>query len=136
MSQSRLLYAENHWSRDQEPERALDKYLAQYDSPYSKSKTDAFAHCLEKNLHGKKILDYGGGIGYMSVHCAKQGADVVLVDVESNALETARLFAERAGVREKIRRVQSDVFPDDLRTTQFDIINQWGWNFVVDAKKG
>jgi 2-polyprenyl-6-hydroxyphenyl methylase / 3-demethylubiquinone-9 3-methyltransferase len=58
----------------------------------------------------------------MSIYCASQGADVTLVDAESTALATAHLFAQRAGVTERVRTMQSLVFPDALKGTNIDAI--------------
>ncbi len=122
MNTSRPRYSEDHWARDEKPDRALAKYLAEYDNPYSQSKAKAFKAILGKDIRGKKVLDYGGGAGYMSVYCAKQGADVVLVDVEDAAIETAKLYAMKAGVSSRLHCRRSDVFPGDLRQMRFDVI--------------
>ena len=58
----------------------------------------------------------------MSVYSAIHGAEVTLVDIESNALETATLFARNEGVHERLVCLHSDVFPEILRSKKFDLI--------------
>lgn len=60
-------------------------------------------------LEGKQILDMGTGSGLIGIEAAKQGAEVVSVDINPEAIETARENAreENAG---NIDFVESDLF--------------------------
>lgn len=46
-------------------------------------------HYLKKYLQGKTVLDIGGGPGKYSVWLAKQGYDVILVDLSENNIVLA-----------------------------------------------
>lgn len=48
-----------------------------------------------ERARGKKILDLGCGSGWLSVYLARQGFDVVGVDVAEHALELGRMWAEQ-----------------------------------------
>ena len=122
MSCTRLRYSDDHWARDRNPVQALDKYLRQYDTPYGRVKTRVFDRFLGKDLSGQTVLDYGGGVGYISVRCASLGAEVVLVDIEPAALQAAKLYAEKEEVGRRIHFMQSDGFPEELRRRKYDVI--------------
>ena len=74
--------------------------------------------------HPIRILDVGGGNGFDSVHFAKQGHSVALLDYSPQMLSEAKQTAEKEGVFERIAFYQSDVedvldfFPEQ----QFDLI--------------
>ena len=120
--ETRLRYSENHWARDDNKERALKKYLDKYNNPYEKSKVDIFKKVIGKNLAGKNVLDYGGGIGYLSHYCLDKGAKVVLVDIEGTALKTAKYWCDTIDCSDNLHCICSDTFPKELKSMDFDIV--------------
>lgn len=74
--------------------------------------------------HPIRILDVGGGNGFDSVHFAKQGHSVALLDYSPQMLSEARQNAEKEGVFERIAFYQSDVenVLDFFPGQQFDLI--------------
>jgi 2-polyprenyl-3-methyl-5-hydroxy-6-metoxy-1,4-benzoquinol methylase len=51
------------------------------------------------DLRGKKLLDIGAGLGESSVYFALQGAEVTIVDISSQMVETALSLGARFGVK-------------------------------------
>lgn len=122
MANARKRYPPEHWARAEPSEQVLARYLAGFQTAYNRTKIHLFESLLGRDLRGVRILDYGGGAGYLAVRCARRGARVTLVDAERNALRTAGLLAERAGVSDRLEFVESDSFPPALRRRRFDIV--------------
>src|SRR5437016_1270513 len=93
---ARLRYTEDHWARRAPTDEHLAEYLAGADT-YNLTKVHLFERRLGDDLAGKRVLDYGGGAGFMAVRCAERGAQVTLVDAAPTALETATLLATKRG---------------------------------------
>jgi 2-polyprenyl-6-hydroxyphenyl methylase/3-demethylubiquinone-9 3-methyltransferase len=121
LAHGRLRYDSAHWAREKDQQRALQQYLALGDKAYNRTKFNLFAS-LAGELKGKRILDYGGGAGILAIPYAKAGADVVVVDAERNALQTAEFYAQREGVEDRITLVHSEGFPQFLKKERFDIV--------------
>jgi 2-polyprenyl-6-hydroxyphenyl methylase / 3-demethylubiquinone-9 3-methyltransferase len=117
----RLQYDASHWTREQDESKALEQYLRLGDLVFNRTAIELL-RSMTGEVSGKRILDYGGGAGIMTVAYARAGADVVLVDAEANALRTAQYYARREGVENRIRTIRSEVFPSSLRNERFDIV--------------
>lgn len=117
----RRRYHETHWSRIEDPEVALANYLKMYSDNYNHSKAEIYRRMLG-DVTGKRILDYGGGAGYMTVMLAVAGAEVVLVDAEDNALKTALHYAGKQGVASRVSTIRSVTVPTELKDEKFDIV--------------
>ncbi len=118
----RKRYPEDHWARDGEAGSALRKYLKLYEDPFNEVKLRIYERLLPADLTGKTVMDVGGGAGMMTVTCARKGARVTLLDAEASALNTARHFARREGVEERVSAVHSDRIPEEVLRQRFDII--------------
>lgn len=115
-------YAENHWLRSDDQEKALKTYLDQQSKMYSKIKND-YVQELLGDLEGKRVLDYGCGAGMFCVYAAKAGAMQVFgVDAEESALATARYFTKLEGVSKHCAFVKSATFPSFAIRRGFDVI--------------
>ncbi|MBP5729446.1 MAG: class I SAM-dependent methyltransferase [Clostridia bacterium] len=83
-------------------------------TPYEKYIT---THMMDRYIRpGSRILDIGGGPGHYSIHYAKQGHTVTLLDLSEENVRFAKKKARQYGV--KITAVQGDAtdlsrFPDD-----------------------
>jgi 2-polyprenyl-6-hydroxyphenyl methylase/3-demethylubiquinone-9 3-methyltransferase len=117
----RTRYPADHWARRAATSEHLDDYLRRADT-YNLTKVRMFERLLGPDLTGRRVLDYGGGAGFMAVRCAELGARVTLVDAEPTALDTAMLLASRRGVERRIVTVCSEEFPRALLDEQFDIV--------------
>lgn len=118
---TRLTYEDHHWSREDDPATALERYLALGERPFNKTKQRLLLS-LAGDLHGKRVLDYGGGAGYMAIPLAAAGADVTIVDAEANGLKTARYYAEREGLGDRVRTIHSVSVPEELKGQAFDLV--------------
>ena len=117
----RLRYASTHWARDEDTRKALDQYLRLGDKIYNRTKFKLFTD-LVGEVRGRRILDYGGGAGIMAIPYAKAGADVLIVDAESNALRTAEFYAKREGVLDHVFTLHAETFPVSLKRERFDVV--------------
>jgi SAM-dependent methyltransferase len=72
------------------------------------------------DVRGKRILDYGCGSAEGGVYLAKQGAEVVAVDVSPGMLAAANALARHHGVHIETRAVTSDSIP--AANDEFDLI--------------
>lgn len=121
MDQTGKRYPESHWLRSDDPERAINAYMDQQSKAYSKIK-NAFVQDLLGDLRGKRFLDYGCGAGMFTVLAAKSGAlEVVGIDAEHAALETAKYFADQEQVGHLCRFFRLDQFPKTLGP-RFDVV--------------
>ena len=121
MEPTRLHYEASHWTREENEGKALEQYLRLGALVFNRTAIELI-RSMTGEVSGKRILDYGGGAGIMAVAYAKAGADVALVDAEANALRTARYYARREGVENRIRTIHSETFPPSLRNERFDIV--------------
>jgi len=77
------------------------------------------------NLHvkaGERVLDLGTGSGVLAVSAAKQGADVVAIDINPHAVRAAKANAKLNGVCERIGFFQGDLFSALRRGVAFDVV--------------
>jgi 2-polyprenyl-3-methyl-5-hydroxy-6-metoxy-1,4-benzoquinol methylase len=92
-------YDHNHWSRETNPERAIEKYIAVKKGRYQTIRNGfILSKLIATDLNGKKVMDYGCRVGYFSIQLAKRGAEVIGLDISPEAIDTARYYAAREGV--------------------------------------
>jgi 2-polyprenyl-6-hydroxyphenyl methylase/3-demethylubiquinone-9 3-methyltransferase len=118
---TRLRYPVDHWARRPPTEEYLADYLRRGDT-YNLTKVRMFERLLGEDLTGTRVLDYGGGAGFMSVLCAEHGAQVQLLEAEPTALETAKLLAAKRGVGDRVRTICAETFPPELFGERFDVV--------------
>jgi 2-polyprenyl-6-hydroxyphenyl methylase/3-demethylubiquinone-9 3-methyltransferase len=92
-----MKYSDGHWSVDPNKEAALNKYLRMYEDIYNKTNLNRILNSIPE---GKKmdILDYGGGVGIVSVALAQAGHNVTLIDAAENSIKTALYHAKKNDV--------------------------------------
>ena len=61
------------------------------------------------------VYDLGSGDGRIVIAAAKLGARGVGVDINSALIEQARANARKAGVEDKVRFIEEDLFDTDLK---------------------
>lgn len=87
---------------DTDPKKEWDRLQKRH--PYEKYIT---VHMMDRYIRpGDRILDIGGGPGHYSVHYAKQGHDVTLLDLSDGNVRFAKQKARQYGV--KITALQGD----------------------------
>ena len=105
-----------HYNAD--PQKEWDRLKTKH--PYEKYIT---IHMMDRYIRpGDTILDIGGGPGHYSIHWAKQGHDVTLLDLSDENVRFAKKKARQYGV--KITALQGNAldlsrFPDNTFDTVF-----------------
>lgn len=88
----------------------------------SKDSNRFYEGLLKKYSKGKKVLEYGCGPGTYSFSLAKNGADVVGIDISEVAIDQAQASAKEKGVEESTDFLVMDAedlsFPDE----SFDVV--------------
>lgn len=81
-------------------------------------------HWMVSKIQGDRVLDIGCSQGITSILAARQGRQVVGVEVEEPAIEYARraVAGEPEEVRARIRLVHADIFAEDLEGQRFDTV--------------
>jgi SAM-dependent methyltransferase len=95
-----------------------DKAWKMVKTPYTQMPPLPYLEQIPKSIEGargKKVLDLGCGSGWLSVFLARQGFDVIGVDVAENALKLGQMWAEQENLSIKfITKDISDLdFPDN-----------------------
>ena len=93
----------------------------QYDSRWLGNYLESFGHIIKKLdvRPGMRVIEFGCGDAELSLHLARFGCDVTVVDIEPDYLEIVRRKANRMEV--PIRTVMGD-FTDGLDLEPFDRI--------------
>lgn len=93
-----LEYPESHWARDCNPTSALSRRAELSALPFNVMEWETFTSLLPPTIAGLSILDYGCGVGDLSLYCARRGGMVTGVDRSEAALAAARHQAEAEGL--------------------------------------
>ena len=80
-----------------------------------------------------KVLDVGCGEGFYSIYLAKQGFDVIGIDISENAIKHAKNNAKREGVN--VRFESMDLFDISKLNERFDFIFEWAILHHIEPKK-
>jgi len=106
----------DEWASTMDPDTML------VDETFSSVTAVENQHILERfgTLRGTRVLDYGCGAAEAGVYFAKQGADVVGIDVSPGMLAVAKKLAEHHGVAIETREVTENRIPADAG--EFDLI--------------
>ena len=87
---------------DADPKKEWDRLKTRH--PFEKYIT---THMMDRYIRpGDRILDIGGGPGHYSIHYAKHGHDVTLLDLSGGNVRFAKQKARQYGV--KITALQGD----------------------------
>ena len=71
---------------------------------------------LAKVGRGDRLIDLGSGDGRIVIAAAKRGAEALGVELDPSLVMKARRAAERAGVEQRARFIEGDLFAQDLST--------------------
>ena len=104
-----------------EPKITLEQYVS---PPHLASRLVWVAAVTYGDIAGARVLDLGAGTGRLGIGAALMGASqVVLLDVDREALKVSREAADGLGVSSVIDTVCSDVKAPPLRPV-FDVVIQ------------
>jgi 2-polyprenyl-3-methyl-5-hydroxy-6-metoxy-1,4-benzoquinol methylase len=73
------------------------------------------------SIKDKKILDIGCGVGTIDFYLAREGAEVLGIDVSKNGVQIAKANAEKLGIKNNLK-FRAVKFPDVVPSGHFDII--------------
>lgn len=120
MEKNHLDYKDHHWSKKTDSKVALEIYKNRYKDIYNKLNVKKIINFVD-NSKPLNILDYGGGIGIVSIQLAKNGHKVTLADQSSEALKAAELFCKEEGVLNSVEIVKCQNASYNFKK-KFDII--------------
>jgi len=115
-------YPEDQWTRAEPTPQVLAQYIRGSEAAYNRTTFGVFERLLPADLRGRRVLDYGGGAGWMAVRCAELGAQVTLVDAATNALRLALMLAQTRGVTDRLETARMDRVTPDLQRRRFDVV--------------
>jgi SAM-dependent methyltransferase len=75
---------------------------------------------------GATVLDGGTGPGVHAIRTAKQGYDVVAIDISDSMLQAASQRVTRAGVSNRVKFQQEDLTKLSFQDGQFENVFSWG----------
>jgi len=113
-------YQSDHWAQDGDPQSALAKAADLGLLPVNMVEWEMFTSLLPASLAGQTVLDYGCGLGGLSLLAAQRGARVRGMDRSATAIHTAQYQARVVGLSEQCEfSVQS---AGDCGLEQYDLI--------------
>lgn len=75
---------------------------------------------LDKNIHGKTLIDIGAGVGYVAIEMAKLGLDVVACDLTSEALNNIDRFRKEFNLSNiKLIRCTAEEIPIKSKSVDY-----------------
>ncbi|HVV82193.1 MAG TPA: methyltransferase domain-containing protein [Kofleriaceae bacterium] len=89
--------------------------------PAGQRLAEQLAGPLAAGLAGRRAIELGCGLGAPGLAAARAGADVLLTDVEPEALELARANAQANGLEVAVRRLRWGEVPRELEGA-FDVV--------------
>jgi SAM-dependent methyltransferase len=89
---------------------------------------------LRVHAPGKRILDYGSGLGAYSIASARFGAEVIGVDISSRSVEYSTLGAQREHVSGRCRFLVGDCERLPFQDGVFDIVLSMGAFSSLDSR--
>jgi 2-polyprenyl-3-methyl-5-hydroxy-6-metoxy-1,4-benzoquinol methylase len=107
----------DRWAQTEEVEK-VDVHLSNY-SPTAPELR--FIHSQFPDLRGKRVLDFGCGLGEASVAFAEKGANVVAMDISPEMLNFASQLARSRGVQIETKICVAEHF-NPASFGQFDLI--------------
>ncbi|MFA5386567.1 MAG: class I SAM-dependent methyltransferase [Candidatus Paceibacterota bacterium] len=90
---------------------------------------------IEKFCRKGEVLDYGCGNGIHSVFIAKQGAEVIGIDLSEKSLEIATKRIKKEEMEDKIEFLKMDCEKLDFPNNFFDVIFDGGTFSSLDLSK-
>lgn len=108
--------------KDSSLDRVGEVYNGTYGSDIAQMRTKDRVNWICKNVHGKHILDIGCSQGIVDLLLARQGRNVLAIDIEKEAIAYAQTAAakEPLDVQRRLRYVCADFIEQDIAEETFD----------------
>ncbi len=90
---------------------------------------------LRQNCQNKRVLDYGCGLGKYSVFLAKNGGEVIGIDISDVSIEVAKERAIREGVNKQTSFLVMNCEALEFEDDSFDIVFNSGTLSYLDLQK-
>lgn len=105
-------------------DRVLDRYEGRIDSQATQEACRDRIHWMCSQVAGPRVLDVGCSQGVCATILAREGLEVVCLDIENQALERARqvISAESQDVRRRVDFVLADAYAVDFAPASFDTV--------------
>lgn len=125
MSKQNLQF--NYWNSNIDPKnlsKNFDKKNFNYneEKEFYLSPEQIYAYDIIENFNGKRILEIGCGIGINAIILEEKGADVTVLDISANRLETLKEISNMINKNTNIRLVLGQAESLPFRDNSFDII--------------
>jgi 2-polyprenyl-6-hydroxyphenyl methylase/3-demethylubiquinone-9 3-methyltransferase len=105
-------------------DRVLELYQRMIFSPHDQDACRERIHWLCSHVRGNRVLDVGCSQGIVPIILAREGINVVGLDIEPNAIEVAQKAVSEEGVdvQDRITLQVGDAFTTDFELQSFDTV--------------
>jgi SAM-dependent methyltransferase len=76
---------------------------------------------LDRYCQGKTVLDFGSGVGSISLYLANKGQQVTGIELSEKAVAVAQQSAEKFGLTKQVKFLRQDIFKTGLKQ-KFDFV--------------
>jgi SAM-dependent methyltransferase len=102
------------------------KWFGKYSHPTQKWDMRQLSAQWLGNVEGKKLLDYGCGMGEESIYFAKLGAQVTAIDVSPVGVDLVLRRAQHNGLSDRVKAFQMDASATTFEPESFDLVHGLG----------
>ncbi|MFB6282353.1 MAG: O-methyltransferase [Halobacteria archaeon] len=86
----------------------MEEYALENDVPIAPDVLVEFQRILMESTGAERVLEVGAAIGYTTVQLAREGIEVVSLEIDPVMVEKTREYARRADVEDKITVMEGD----------------------------
>jgi 2-polyprenyl-3-methyl-5-hydroxy-6-metoxy-1,4-benzoquinol methylase len=101
----------------------IDRRFVNASRPYLTSQRP-FDRIMPDDLHGRRVLEIGCGMGLHSLELARRGGEVHAVDLTNGAVEATRARMKEFGLNAEVQCADAESLP--YSDQEFDFVWSWG----------